>query len=472
MKNKFISAIEGNGIKIGATQLDILQDQVGGSSIACWSTQKVLSGIDIVILDDAPKGCQVDEFRRALPRAATVVIPYSENAQFDLVKSHLHCHGTIGASAIEGPHQIWWGGLVPATAADAGETLRGVHIVSCVRRQTHEERDALTFCKALATMGISCTIDLSEPHVYRDDRSAIRSQALLRAWDSGEKPLLWIDPMANSDLSTMTPSFAGADFAAIYEPGKGFSTALVYFGRSRAAHELLRHWNNLCEEFPHLPADFVLDTAWAMISAQRTLVTRWLSVESCQAVLTGVRSHPIAPSLVENEPIECRSPAFRQARRAARIGAPEPQCIMTGPFPDNGPITFITSSETHTPGEVAALMEDALGAFSRHSGGFSSLAIIVCQDVKEAADTIEAAGTSWVVYTWPGTHIEHDLFSHLARLKSNTGVSYLGLKAHEKAQTATGRCLTMNKSRIVFGRGCDFFCNKPSASAKPLKLVK
>lgn len=473
MTNTLLDAIERNGIKIGSAQAAVLRDVAGGGKVACWSARDDIAQADIVILDEAPKGFQIDSFCHALPREATVVIPYSENAQFDLIKSRLNCYGTIGASAPDAPHQVWWGGLHTARGDGGVDGLRNAHIVSCVRRQTHEERDALSFCKSLMAMGISYTIDLSDPHVYRDDRSTIRSQTLLRVWDSGNKPLIWLDPMGDIDLSTIDPTLTGADFAAIYEPGEGFSTTFLYFGRSRAAHELLMHWNKLCEEFPHLPADFVLDTAWAMISAQRMLVTRWLSADSYRSVLAGARANPIAPSLVENEPIECRNSAFRYARRAARIGAPEPQCIVNGRFSECSPITFVTSSEFNTAREVASLMEDVLGAFDRFSGGFSSLAVVVCRDVKEAADTIETLGDSWVLYTWPGTHIEHDLFSHLSRLRNRKGVSYLGLlTSDKKAQTPTGRDLAMNKSRIVFGRGRDFFDNAAVASKRPLKLVK
>lgn len=471
MKNNYLAVYERNDIKIGPTQVAVLHDLIGGDKIACWSAGDDIASADIVIIDEVPKGFQIEGICRAVSRDATVVIPYSENPQFDSLKSYLNCHGTIGSSAPEAPHHIWWGGTSAAAAGHAADALRSAHIVSCVRRQTHEERDALAFSKALMAMGISYTIDLSEPHVYRDDRSAIRSQTLLRAWEGGNKPLIWLDPVGDIDLSTINPTLCGADFAAIYEPGEGFSTALLYFGRSRAAHELLKHWNNLCEEFPHLPANFVLDVAWAMISAQRMLVTRWLSSRSCQSVVAGARAHPVAPSLVEQNSIECRSPGFRRARRAARVGAPEPQSILKGRIAGGDPITFMTVSEAASARDVAILTEDVLGAYSRSNGVFGPLAIVVCQDPKEAAEAIEATGNGWILFAWPGIHIDAHIFESISRFETTQSLVYLGDRAGKSARTASGQTLTVSKSSMVFGRGLHFLNKEAPRTTAALKLV-
>jgi hypothetical protein len=55
-----------------------------------------------------------------------------------------------------------------------------------------------------------------------------------------------------------------------------FLDELFYFGRSVAAHDLLKSWNNLAREFSTLPSGYLLDAAWALASSQRHLVSVWI----------------------------------------------------------------------------------------------------------------------------------------------------------------------------------------------------
>lgn len=458
-------------IKFGATQLDILKKQIGDGGAAHWTPGASLTGAEVVVLDDAPSGIGIDLFLRALPPEATVVIPFGENPQFDTIKGHLHCHGTIGASGVNAPHLVWWGGRTPARAGNAGELLRNAHVVSCVRRHTHEERDALAFCKALASLGVTYAFDISDAHVYRDDCSRMRSECLLRAWSAQDMPLIWLDPIGNVDLSKIEPALDGADFAAIFEPEHGFSTAMLYFGRSPAAHDLLVHWNKLCAEFPYLPASFVLDTAWAMISAQRPLITRWLSAQSCEPMLAQARAQALAPSLVVQEQIDCRSAGFKRSRYAARPGAPEPQSITKARFTGGAPLIFLTSADDYPARDVATLVEDVLTAFDHDSADFCSLAAVVCRDMREMAEAINASGNVWILHARPGTPIDKTLFSQLATAEVSDHVVYFGSEAREKARTATGQSIVLTRSTIVFGRARNFMNSAVRVANRQLRLI-
>lgn len=461
-----------HAIKLGTRQIDILRNQIGDGSATRWTPGTSLVDAAIVLLDEAPAGIAVDLLLRALPAEAVVVIPFGENPQFDAVKHHLHCHGTLGASGVDAPHLVWWGGRKPAKSGKFGDGLRNAHIVSCVRRHTHEERNALDLCRALATLGVSYSFDLNETHIYCDDRSIIRSESLLRAWQTNDKPLVWLDPIGNFDLSTIEPSFDHADFAAIYEPEHGFSTTMLYFGRSAAAHDLLVHWNKLCAEFPYLPASFVLDTAWAMISAQRPLVTRWLSARNCQPLLVEARKQPVAPSLVVQGEVECRSAGFRSARRAGRAGAPEPQCIAKGRFSDDAPLTFVTVADGYPARSIASLIEAIFDAFDHDQGAFGSLATVVCRDIREMAETISAAGDSFILHAHPDTPIEPTLFAQLSRFDPSDRVSYFGTKICDAAMTQTGQDIVLTRSTIAFGRAQHFFGTKAKVAKQVLRQVK
>jgi hypothetical protein len=446
--------IDRRGLKIGADQRARLERVIGrgGETAMAWADGGNLASATVVLLDEVPRAPQVDAFCNALSPETTVVIPYGENPQFDFVKSRLRCHGTVGAAPPDSPHQIWWGGRRHARPDHGIAAIRAAHIVSCVRRTTPEETSALHLSKCLGALGVSHTFNLNETYAYCDDASATRSQALLEAWETTDKPLIWLDPMSETDLSTLALSLAHADFAALPPVDNGIPTSLLHFGRSNAAHELLKQWHALCCEFSTLPASYMLDAAWAMIAAQRPLVTRWLSPADCKAVIDGVGAYPPAPSLYDLQNMVYRRPSQRQARRASRPGGPEPQCIVKSRFAGHGHLTVIAVTDTATARETAALVEDVTAAFAQRDGGFSSLGVTVCPNAEDAADAIACMTQGWLLYIRPGVAVADDIFITLSRHIHAPSLTYIASHPQAVTETTTGTTVTVSAARAVFGR--------------------
>lgn len=347
MNNDLRTLFEQRRLRIGAEPLERLIHLLGGADSATgWDDKQGISHGRIVVVDEPPRLLQVDAFCHSLSPTATVVIPFSEDPAFDYLKSRLQCHGMIGAHAPHSPHQIWWGGLLPAKPSNGYLSVREAHLVSSIRRDTHEDTAGVHFAKALDALNISYSIERNEPDVCCDDRPELRSRLLLDAWTRTDKPLIWIDPNCAGDPSALSLDLRGADFAATQTPDAKFSTNFLYFGRSSATFELLKNWNKLCEEFQQLPAHHLLDATWALITSQRSLLTVWVPPYKGPEIDQTIHDGSALPSQPGMSQLALHDSAHRHARRARRTSAPEPQCVLNSRFGGRGTLTLLVRSSS------------------------------------------------------------------------------------------------------------------------------
>lgn len=440
----------------------------GRGPVTTWTKERDISPCAAVVIDEPPSPPHADAFRRALAPDATVIIPFGENPAFDYLKSKLRCHGVIGASAPDAPHQIWWGGKTIAKPVNCLSAIRQSHLVTCVRPNTPQDANAALFAKGLDIVDISYSIERDEAFVHCDDKPDIRSRLLLAAWDCCEKPLIWLDPVSTIDLTGISLNIDGADFAVVSSTA-GFSTSLLYFGRSQAAHDLLKSWHSLCLEFPKLPANYLLDAAWAMISSQRPLVTQWLPPQNAAARIQYSDCQP-APAL---EHYMLTTPSQKQARRASRTGAPEPYYVVKSHFDGRGPLMLITTSEASAR-DVAYTVESAIAAFAEWDGGFSSLGIMICQNEREASDTIRMNSEDWILYVLPGHLLDREVFRNISAHAQADRPVFIFPESYEQRQTSTGVSLQATRAKAIFGRAPTFRTAAIQTAAHPsssLKLV-
>lgn len=456
------------GHQIADTQLQRLCECADlGGAVTIWDKDQDISQSSVIVVDEAPNPPQVHALRRALSPNATVLIPYGENPAFDYLKSRLRCRGVIGTQAPEAPHLIWWGGRASKAAKSCLGDLLNAHIVTCVRPNTPQDVTAAFFAKALDIFGISYTIDRDEAFISCDENPDMRSRLLLAAWETDTKPLIWLDPHSATDLTGLDINLEAADFAAV-QSSAGLSTGFLYFGRTLAGFDLLKSWHNLCVTYPRLPADYLLDAAWAMVSSQRTLVTKWLSPQRQERN----DAPAAAPWPCAFEQHMLTTPAQRQARKAGRTGAPEPHCVVSSRFEGRGPLLLITHAQGPAS-QTANLVRSAATAFAAKDGGFSSLGVVICQDKQEAAEAIRLTNEGYILYALPGLTLDTNAFLRLSDSCNSDRPTYVLSEPSGQRRTATGIALEATGAKAIFGRA-ESFNDTGGAfhlAARALKLV-
>jgi hypothetical protein len=286
---------------------------------------------------------------------------------------------------------------------------------------------------------------------------------LLDAWANTDKPLIWLEPQHHSDLTTISVDLDNADFAAIPVDDARFSMSFLYFGRSRAAHDLLKSWNSLAKEFPSLPSSYLLDAAWALALSQRHLVSVWIPQK---------RKFTPAAELTEEIVIH---PAQREARRAHRNGAPEPYAVMRGHTKDRGTVTMIvTGAAGTTVRDTAQTVVSAFNAFTEDNGWFAGLGVVICSDDRDCAATLQKIPEGWILLTQAGVQLELDTFRTLDQVAQNDRPVFVLPKSLTERQTRNGKPIRARRSQATLFRA--ELANGPRQSwrddhAAPLQLI-
>lgn len=469
MSDRLKALLVARGHQIADTQLQRLCECADlGDTMAIWDKDHDVSQSSIVVVDEPPNPTQVHALRRALSPQATVIIPYSENPAFDYLKSRLRCRGVIGAQAPDAPHLIWWGGRASKATKSCLNNLLNAHIVTCVRPNTPQDTTAALFAKALDVFGITYTIERDEAFISCDESTPIRSRLLLTAWETSTKPLIWLDPHSATDLTSLDIDVAGVDFAAV-QTSSGLSTAFLYFGRTPAAFDLLKNWQSLCIEYPRLPADYMLDAAWAMVSSQRVLVTKWLLPQRPPS--DDIRAPDTWAHALEQHMLT--TPSQRRARKAGRTGSPEPHCILNSRFEGRGPLLLITHAQGPAA-QTANLVRNAAAAFAAGDGGFSCLGILVCHDAQEAAEAVRLTNDGWILYALPGLALDADTFQRLSAISNADRPQFIMSEPTSQRRTSTGISIEATGAKAIFGRAGTFGSGEDGAlgpHSKPLRLV-
>lgn len=407
------TACNDRNIRLGTDQLDVLRNIIGDVPVASWPHETQTESPRIILIDDVPRWTEVDTICRTLSPRDRVVIPMSENPAFDFVKSKLFCHGVIGASGPKSPHQIWWGGIQSAQQRDTDSFLSRALIVSCVREGTEEDIAAQQFERVLDQHNIAHKIQRIGANQSIDDHVMLRSLVLLEAWTSTDRSLIWIDPVVDGHFPTVLIDLRYIDFSATPIIGSGLSTSFLYFSRSERNKELLQSWNSLCHEFNHLPAGYLLDATWGMVTAQRMLTTAW-SPSSRLATLSCTGS----PDLLAGSGISLG--AQREARRACRTGGAEPHYLQRGHFPNGPTLTVLMQSERAAPHAVSETMQSVIDAFNHDAGMFGTLGVLIAKNAAEAANITETTLNGWVLYVSPGAIVDNDALRSLSHYTVET----------------------------------------------------
>ncbi|MBI1203224.1 MAG: hypothetical protein GC182_12000 [Rhodopseudomonas sp.] len=451
MQDKLKTLFARRQLRIGADQRDRLAQILGdASSVTAWDDDNGFGHGDVVIIDEPPRLLQVEGFCRSLPTTAIVVIPQSENPAFDFLKSKLHRHGMIGACAPTSPHQIWWGGPQPVRPVNNCRSILQAHLVSSVQEGTAEDETAVMLEQALAALKISHSIERHDFYVAYERKPDLRSKTLLAAWDRSEKPLLWLDPSSTGMPPALAINLSNVDFAATLTPDGTFSTNFLYFARTPVAHELLKTWNNLCQEFPTLPAGHLLDAAWSLVASQRLLVTRWLAPYRGPAVGTRNMATANAGSTLDQTPNMLDNPAQREARKAGRSAAPEPQCILNSRFGGRGPLTLTILAEFASAHDIADTMHSAVDAFFRFDGGFASLGIVICRNKAETDATLRKIGDGFFLCVRAGLVLEDRVFNTLYEQNQDRKLGYAMHRQCGHRRTSTGTDIAVTRSQVTF----------------------
>jgi hypothetical protein len=264
----------------------------------------------------------------------------------------------------------------------------------------------------------------------------------MQAWQQVDKPLVWLDPSFDGQFSNLCADLVYADFAAIPVTTTNLSTSFVYFGRSATAFSLLRFWNGLCLEFGQLPSTYLLDAAWATVVAQCALTTVWIPPAKSGALTS---NHDFSNA-------SFNTPGQREARRASRTSAPEPQCTITSsnPSASRGPVTLIIAAAEATACQTAATQQAAIRAFARDSGAFSTLGVFIVKDMSEAARAAMTIPTGWSMFVSPGVEFPDDIFSTLSTQADADYPIFIGPKCLDRRANTKEINFQVTTSQAVF----------------------
>jgi hypothetical protein len=413
-----------NGIRLGEPQLrklGLLVEWFGAPVV--WNGQSERTPLEgVVTLTDPPHGAAAERLRRSLQTGSVVAIPFGEDPGFDFIKSKLTGFGTIGASGIDGPHQLWWGGLEWPTADDApsDETVR---VVSCYPVGLGD-RHADRLKQSLARLGLNH--DIEPIDTIFDDRLFAFEKAdfLVRMWERHGGPLLFVEADAVLRARPSLPVHLDCDFAVHRWNGWEMSARTLYFGRSQIAEALLRTWQDLAVAYPSVWDGYLLDQAWSLTSSQMPLDTVWLP-RGYHAVAGDVDQH--ASAIIVHDlpatnfdlgPDPDFSDMARSARRAGRVGGREPLLVVNSAMPaENGVTVILRGNEASGVRSMAASIDAVTDAFAADCGGFGRLELALCpwkEDVRSAAEAARQASHR-VIEIAPSQELSDDLFRSFAR---------------------------------------------------------
>jgi hypothetical protein len=394
-----------------------------GTPVAWLSDRKIPRGQRLIVVIEPLTGPQADAFYRALHADSVVVIPYSENPAFDFLKSKLKDFGTIGASAHDGAHELWWGGLKWAEILPSCPRTELPLIASCYPR---DRADSITgpLRASLKTLKLDAVI---EPVTTREPgklHGADKAAFLLNLRKNEQRPILWVDPDSRFEVFPSLITKIACDFAVHKWNRWEMSTRTLYFGSGPVAGDFLQTWHEFASTYSMVWDGYVLDQAWSLVSSQAPLNTVWLP-RSYHGTLgepgprhTSVVVHNIEPTILDLGEEQGFPKALRPARRASRIGAPEALVVVKSKKQDlHGAVTVILGDiQSASARDVAQTIDAVVGAFHQDCGGFGQLELSLCfwsQDVS-AATSVARAANNRILQVTPLKKPGRDLFRRFA----------------------------------------------------------
>jgi len=432
--------LRSNGIRLGRPQqrrLAWLARRFGAPVL--WQDGVRLTASDrLVIVIDPPKGTAAELLRRSLHSESVIAIPFGEHPAFDFLKSKLTDFGTIGASGIDCPHELWWGGVGwPALKPDDAKGAKAPRIVSCYSPGLASH--AARLGRSAATLGLD--FDIRPIDTIFDDRmfGFEKADFVVRMWDQHGGPLLFVEADAVLRKPPLLPRQVGCDFAAHRWNRWEMSARAVYFGNSNAAGTLARAWQELAASYPSVWDGYLLDQAWSLTSSQMPLDTLWLprsyhalyhapyeaSARDADARRHATILHHLPTNTVNLGPDPNYADIARRARRVGRTGARETLLVLNSPLASAHGVTVILRDfEASDARATAARIEAVADAFTADCGGFGRLELSLCpwkEDVHAAREAARNANNR-VLEIAPRQEVSGDLFRTFAQSHTEGGV--------------------------------------------------
>jgi hypothetical protein len=377
---------------------------------------------DCVVVTDVPTAIEIEDILLSLGKRAVVIIPYSEDALFDQLKSHLFEFGTVGAVGDTGPHQLWWGGLSSEPVA-ADPARSEPLIVSCYAPNLLSINNMRRLIQSAEALQLSHAISQYDAVGLWETCAVAKVEYIWTLWTATGRPILWVDPDATLHGCPDLPVALCCDFAVRKRNGHTLDSSVLYFGQSQFTSMLLQIWHKLCATCPGASDSALLDQAWSLISSQCDLDTVWLPRSYCSSrsnQLPGERvviTYDDVPRQLQDmagQPLplaeaEMPSPILT-ARDHARTGAPEALLIMRAETAKFGPVAVLVNASHTEPELSAAIVETIAAAFAWDPGGFSHLEVMLCRSEADFAASIKAAQDYWVAVTTPAERFPADMF--------------------------------------------------------------
>lgn len=411
--------LQSGGVRLGRAQRDRLDWLVGEYGAPTFGDVSDGRRNGVIILKEPPSGAAAELFYRSLTPGCAVVIPRSENPGFDFLKSKLTEFGTVGPCGVEGPHEMWWGGIGwPKFLSAANSSSVRPRIVSCYPRGG-DATAAAALRHSLERLDLACHIE-PIPTEFNDRILCFeKAEFMVRMWSKYREPLLYVETGAALREAPLLPSFLGCDVALHKWNRWEMSTRTLYLGRTHRTETLLHTWQQLAASYPAIWEGYLLDQAWSLTSSQLPLDTVWLprSYHALKGDLGAMRAtilHDQQTTTLELGPDPAFASIVRTARRAGRTGARDAFMVMTAKAETGSGIAVILRDVSASDaGAVAATVEAVTGAYAADCGGYGRLELSLCawQDDVGAARDAAALARYRILEIAPGQHIANDFFA-------------------------------------------------------------
>jgi hypothetical protein len=410
-------------LRLGTVQLDRLRRLTGNfNSLICWDGAGAVSApaAAVVVIEPA-HATRVRTLVNSLHENSIVIVPFGENPAFDLLKSRLHAHGSLGAQDADAPHHVWWGGVKPPTVRTGVYRKEDTLFVSSFRQAAAREVDhADRLVGDLQRLGLSHTVMGISQGIEIAWQSSSKVDFIIEQWTNACRPVFWIDPHARLTGHPLLPQALGCDFAVHRQSNGAMTTGALFFHQTEPARALLDIWQRLTESHPDFPESFLLDQAWTLATSQRQIDTAWLpdaywrTSEMMTWDGTIIQGKSVAGN--DDQFLASFTMPLQSARRFGRHQAPEPHLVMKGAVGARKPITVVIRDVLAASArDVGEAVEAAASAFAADSGGFSQMEIVLCGWNEDIESVLNIENYSWVLMTDPWERLQANSFSSFSR---------------------------------------------------------
>ncbi|UPJ46381.1 hypothetical protein IVB30_23845 [Bradyrhizobium sp. 200] len=436
-------------LRLGAVQLDRLRRLTGHfNSVICWDgAGAVAAPAAAVLVIEVAHAPRIEALVNSLHENSIVILPFGENPAFDLLKSKLYAHGSLGAHAAEAPHHVWWGGVKPPAVRTGIYRKEDTLFISSFQRAGREADHADRLVGDLQRLGLNHTVmDISQ-EIGSARQNSPKVDFIVEQWTNTGRPVFWIDPHARLRGHPLLPQASGCDFAVHRQLNGAMTTGALFFRQTESAHALLDSWQRLTRSHPGLPESFLLDQAWTLATSQRQIETAWLpdaywrTSEMKAQDGTIIRGRFVAGN--DDQLLAPFAIPLQSGRRFGRHQAPEAHLVMKGAAGTRKPITVVIRDVLAASArDVAEAVEAAASAFAADAGGFSQMEIVLCGWNEDIESVLHIEDYSWVLMTDPSERLQANSFSSLSRLDANAGQRPAGhewaggLSSHEESVLA------------------------------------